>query len=155
PGSGGFVAESGGCVVGTVAHLRHEPLVWISMMLVDPGHRRQGVGTRLMERVLRAVEDAPCVGLDASLAGEPLYRRFGFTADSRPVRMKASIMPVPIEVHPESVRSMNLEDLSAVLQMDRKVFGPDRGRLLGSLLERAPRSAWIATDANALRGYLF
>src|SRR5438874_10399564 len=106
PGSGGFVAESDGRIVGTVAHVLHEPLAWIAMMLVDPEYRRHGVGTRLMERELSALEDIACVGLDASLAGEPIYRRFGFQAESQSVRMKSPAAPVPDGVCADAVRRM-------------------------------------------------
>jgi ribosomal protein S18 acetylase RimI-like enzyme len=128
--------------------------VWIAMMLVDPEKRRQGIGKGLMEEAMRAVEEAPCVGLDASLSGEPLYRGFGFVSHSRSVRMKTSITSVRVAAHPESVRRMERADLPAVLQLDRGVFGADRGRLLASLFERAPECAWVAADAHALRGYV-
>src|SRR6266481_1775373 len=80
--SGAFLAEKEGRAVGTAAFLRYGSFAWIAMMLVDPEERRAGIGTQLMEHVLSAVEDAACAGLDATPAGEPLYRRFGFVAEN-------------------------------------------------------------------------
>src|SRR5262245_6176829 len=76
-GGEGWLAEQDGAVVGTVAVLRFgQAFTWLSMMLVDPQHRRSGVGSRLMETALAAVSSERCIRLDATPAGEPLYRRF-------------------------------------------------------------------------------
>ena len=66
PGSGAFLAELGGRPVGTAAFVRYEGLAWIAMMLVDPAERGMGIGTQLFKKALEAVDDAPCVGLDAT-----------------------------------------------------------------------------------------
>src|SRR5690242_19910627 len=91
PGSGAFVAEKGDRVVGSAAFLRYDALAWIAMMLVDPAERGAGIGAGLMERALEALEDAECVGLDATPLGEPLYRRYGLKNDYSLVRTKATV----------------------------------------------------------------
>src|SRR5262245_16037796 len=73
----GYGFEKGGIVVGTVAYLPFGPFTWLSMMLVDPAERRAGIGSQLMEAALADLEGV-CVRLDATPAGEPLYRHFGF-----------------------------------------------------------------------------
>src|ERR1035441_8009995 len=80
-----------GNVLGTAAYLRYDALGWIAMMLVDPAERRAGLGAQLLTEALAAVAGAPCVGLDATPAGEPLYRRFGFVGDYSLVRTKATV----------------------------------------------------------------
>src|SRR5579863_7651316 len=78
----GWLAEQDGVAIGTVATLRYRPgFAWLSMMLVDPAHRRTGVGSQLLATALAALTDEACVRLDATPAGEPLYRRFGFVAE--------------------------------------------------------------------------
>ncbi len=154
-GSGAFLAEKEGRAVGTAAFLRYGSFAWIAMMLVDPEERRAGIGTQLMEHVLSAVEDAACAGLDATPAGEPLYRRFGFVPDYALVRMKTTIESVRLDLHAGTAHRMNTADLSDVLRRDREVFGADRASLLASLYERAPECAWIANDSFGLRGYAF
>jgi ribosomal protein S18 acetylase RimI-like enzyme len=57
----------------------------VQWVATDPGHRRQGLGTRVMNRLL---EDARRRGratasLQASPDGLPLYRRLGFTTVGR------------------------------------------------------------------------
>jgi GNAT superfamily N-acetyltransferase len=153
-GSAGFLAERDGQVLGSVAIIRHEPVVWIAMMLVHPGHRRQGVATKLMETAIDAAGDVDCIGLDATPAGEPLYRRFGFARDRQFVRMKALIAGDRLPALHSAVRRMQQADIASVLERDREVFGADRSGLLMSLFERAPDGAWIAGDSSLL-GYVF
>ena len=154
PGGGGFLAERAGCVIGTVTFLRYDSFAWIAMMLVDPQERRAGIGTRLMDQALCALKDAKCVGLDATPAGELLYRRFGFWNDSHLVRTKAMIESFRFEMPVQRARRMNSADLSEVLRRDRDVFGADRGQLLAWLFARAPQCAWIM-DGAGVRGYAF
>ena len=150
PGSGGFLAEKDGRAVGSAAFLRYDTFAWIAMMLVDPQERGAGIGTELMKRALAAVKNAPCVGLDATPAGELLYRHFDFVNDRHLIRCKTLVDPARFERPAITARRMAAPDLPGILRRDREVFGADRGELLASLFNRAPECAWIAE-----RGYTF
>jgi GNAT superfamily N-acetyltransferase len=150
PGSGGFLAEKAGRAVGTTTFLRYETFAWIAMMLVDPEERRSGIGTRLMEQTLAALQAVVCVGLDATAAGEQLYRHFGFVTNSVLVRMTVTIETTRFRPSGGSARRMNSADLPDVLRRDREVFGADRGEMLESLFRRSPECAWVASG-----GYCF
>ena len=153
-GSGAFLGEKEGSVVGTVAFMRYDSLAWIAMMLVDPQERGAGIGAQLMDHALSALSDARCVGLDATPLGEPLYRRCGFVNEYGMVRTKATVEAARFEMATGHARRMTLEDLSDMLARDREVFGADRGPLLAGLFHRAPECAWIVKD-TAVRGYCF
>ena len=59
-----------GKVVGSVATIRYgQDLAWIGMVLVDPIHRQQGIGRRLLEEAGQILKDENCVKLDATPAG--------------------------------------------------------------------------------------
>ena len=90
-GSGGLLIERAGKILGTAAYMRYDALAWVAMMLVDPAERGAGLGAQLLAGALAALGDAPCVGLDATPLGEPLYRRFGFVGDYSLARTKATI----------------------------------------------------------------
>ena len=147
PGGGAWLLERDAVVIGTAAVMRYDRLAWIAMMLVDPAERRAGHGARLLAEAMAAARSAPCVGLDATPAGEPLYRKFGFAEDYSLVRMKA----VGFTASASRARPMTAGDLEWVCQMDREVFGADRGALLASLLERAPECARVVEGS----GYCF
>jgi GNAT superfamily N-acetyltransferase len=155
PGSGGVLIERGGNVLGTAAYMRYDALAWIAMMLVDPAERRTGLGAHLLAEALAALADATCVGLDATPAGEPLYRRFGFVEDYSLARTMATVDRARFPDPAGPARRMLQSDLSAVCRRDREVFGADRGRLLAAWFERAPECAWMVDDASGVKGYAF
>jgi GNAT superfamily N-acetyltransferase len=150
PPAGAWMIERDGSAIGTAALMRYDALAWVAMMLVDPGERRAGHGARLLSAALAAAHGSPSVGLDATPAGEPMYRKFGFVDSYSLVRAKALIDPARFE-RSGGARAMTTADLPEVIAMDRAVFGADRGRLLAGLLARAPECAWIAEG----RGYCF
>jgi GNAT superfamily N-acetyltransferase len=155
PGSGAVVIERAGNIVGTAAYMRYDALAWIAMMLVDPAERRAGLGRQLLAEAISALADAPCIGLDATPAGEPLYRRSGFIADHGLIRTKATVDSTRLPARVGAARPMLQSDLPTVCRQDRRVFGADRSHLLEALLARAPECAWVAADAQAVKGYTF
>ncbi len=143
------VTEEHGQILGTMATLRYEnKFAWISMMLVDPSLRGQGIGTQLFRQALEILHDVPCLRLDATPAGRELYRNFDFTDDYPIYRTKAT---VPDGSAPRFARRMTDSDLPEVFERDREIFGADRSFLLSALFEGAPEYAWIIPG----RGYTF
>src|ERR1700683_884599 len=81
---GCFVAEWSGQVAGTVTTISYENrFAWIGMVLVDPQLRGKGVGTALLERAMDYLDASgvPCLKLDATPQGRPIYERLGFRAE--------------------------------------------------------------------------
>src|SRR5262249_6393801 len=81
---GCFVMEHNSRVVGTAATLSYENrFAWIGMVLVDPEYRKQGIGTKLLQRTIEYLDGAgiPTLKLDATPAGKPLYENLGFVAE--------------------------------------------------------------------------
>lgn len=150
---GAFVAAGNSGIIGTVAHLPFDRFTWLSMMLVDPGARRSGVGAALMQAVLEAIGESVRVRLDATPLGEPLYRRFGFV-DEYPLG-RAAVTP-SIAARSGRARPIAAADLEKIGALDREVFGADRCALLGDLLRRAPDLAWQTDSAYCFGrpGYL-
>jgi GNAT superfamily N-acetyltransferase len=150
----GYAFEKAGTVVGTVAYLPFGPFTWLSMMLVDPAERRSGIGFALMEAALADLPDV-CVRLDATPAGEPLYRQFGFVPEYPLCRARRTEIASGFS----SAQPMESSDLSAIFTRDREVFGADRSALLTSFHRRAPEFAWISSDGQSYcfgrPGYLY
>jgi GNAT superfamily N-acetyltransferase len=151
------VCEDG--VVGTVATLNYqERFGWISMLLVDPRWRGQGIGTRLLEEACQMLSSVETVRLDATPAGKLVYDKAGFQDEYRLVRMKVA-SPVAeglSEVRGASgaVRDIVDSDWPRLLAWDRLVFGADRGAILRRLSGGAPEYALVAESAGEIRGFL-
>ena len=146
-------------------------LAWICMILVDPGRRGRGLGTRVFDEVLARVIEAQArdglvaVGLDATPAGRGLYAPRGFVDGPPLVRMRRE-GPAPATTGaPEpslrladglaATRPMAAADLDAVLALDRQVFGANREAVLRDALASAPGLAHVAVAGGRVRGYCF
>ncbi len=150
---GCFVAEFEGLVVGTVTTISYEGrFAWIGMVLVDPEFRGRGIGTRLLKTAIICLDACgiPTLKLDATPQGKPIYEKLGFVTEYEierwALRRPAGSGPGP-ETKPE--------DLTAVLTLDREVFGASREPLLRSLATHAPQFVNVVRDGSNISGYAF
>jgi GNAT superfamily N-acetyltransferase len=153
---GSFVAAGEtGEVIGSVVTLRYRPEVsWIAMMLVDPAHRRRGIGRTLLAQALQELSDERSIGLDATPAGFGLYGACGFREQARLHRWERPAGAVPRPHGDWRVRKVTSIDTAVIARIDHAVFGADRRLLLKSLVNAAPSYAWIIDGpGDAPRGY--
>jgi GNAT superfamily N-acetyltransferase len=135
-----------GCLAATAAVLPFGPdLAWISMVLVRPDRRRQGLATALMRWALGALDGTRCAALDATPAGREVYRQLGFADVLGFSRWRLPAPPAAPEV---AVRPLGAEDWPALLALDAEGFGAPREALLRCFAARLPRAAWIAADGS-------
>lgn len=118
------------------------------MMLVAARYGRRGLGRELMEHLLRAAGDAT-VTLFATDQGRPLYEKLGFEPVRRSVSLRGRFRPSAGSF--KGVRAATEADLPAILELDRAVFGADRGPILSRLPSFADRIAVI--DDGGVTGY--
>lgn len=155
-----------GEIVGSVATLRYgTAFSWVAMVLVDPAHRGNGIGSQLLQEALVVLQDMATVRLDATPAGHGVYARAGFSDEYHLHRMQRVAQPLPAETpavrgllaslkEGPPVRIMEDGDLSEVLAHDQDVFGADRRALLDVFRDQAPEYAWVSGDGR-IDGYLF
>ncbi|MFE1228845.1 GNAT family N-acetyltransferase [Streptomyces sp. NPDC058745] len=106
-------------------------LAAIGMVLVAERCARQGVGRRLMRHVLELSGDTPLT-LHATPNGQPLYEELGFAQTGRAEMIRGRFTPTePVPDVP--TRPATAEDLSAILRLDREVFGLDRTHMITRL----------------------
>lgn len=153
---GCFVAELDGHVSGTVATLSFQNrFAWIGMVLVDPPYRGRGIGTDLLKRAIRYLDDEKIatLKLDATPQGKPLYENLGFVPEYEIERwtLRRPATGAPNSFASEELASAPL--LSSILNTDRDIFGADRGFLLESLHRHAPDLTLGVWDGNVLHGY--
>jgi predicted N-acetyltransferase YhbS len=152
---GALVAEENGTVIGTVATLPYGPFTWISMVLVDAKARGRGVGTLLLHRGLALVPEGVAARLDATPAGEVLYRPLGFVNEYGLARwfLDAGASGA---AHASAARPLERADWPAVREMDLHAFGASRSALLERLAHDAPEYAWVLErKGGGLHGFLF
>jgi GNAT superfamily N-acetyltransferase len=154
----GIRAPSGQWIATALVLPLGPAIAWISMVLVTRSARRQGLGTRLLQRCLAEVErQGVAAGLDATELGRPVYLPLGFRdvyALSRwrldPGGRGAVEPPPGIRVRPASPA-----DLPPILALDSARTGFARAAILSHLLRRAPSLAHVAERGDgSLAGYL-
>ena len=152
-GDGCHVAVMGNRVVGTATAVDYEArFAWIGMVLVDANSRGRGIGSALTRDALDRLGDVPA-RLDATPKGYPLYLKLGFVEECRLRRMTNTSWSAAVAHAAGEARRMRREDLDAVAEWDRWVFGADRRRILDWALEAAPDLAFVVERGTSLRGY--
>lgn len=136
----GFVLEGEG---DPVPELLGTALFWrygkshasLGMVIVSGAMQGQGLGRRLMSRVLEEIGDRS-VQLNATIAGEPLYRKLGFTPTGKVHQhQSAALKPAFIPLTPgERIRPIGANDKPKLTALDALAFGADRSPTIESLL---------------------
>lgn len=134
---------------------------WISMVLVDPEYRRQGLATALLEVALNDLQKHGLTAvLDATADGQTVYQQLGFAASisytrylRQPGKLKVPQITGPADqnIH---VREFCADDWPDVLMMDKKSFRASRDLLLRHLVERSPNTAYIAEANGKFAGFV-
>ncbi|HVO79586.1 MAG TPA: GNAT family N-acetyltransferase [Terriglobales bacterium] len=151
---GCFAAEQEGRLVGTSATIIYEGrFAWIGMVIVHPDYRGQGIGRNLLKRAVQYLDKqcVPCMKLDATPQGRPLYERFGFVSEYEIERWMLKRAG-----HTRAkVADGTAQDIEDVIQLDRKIFGADRGALLRSLALGEPEFTLVVRQGAEIAGYAF
>jgi GNAT superfamily N-acetyltransferase len=148
---GCFAAELDGFAVGTTTTSVLGHVAWIAMVLVDVDARGKGVATRLLRHALDYLDDqqVPTVRLDATPAGRPVYEKLGFQPEYELARYEgiASHRKVPSIVAKPTPKTY-----PDIIELDKKLTGTDRERMLVRLFEEFPHDLRIA-EGHTADGY--
>ena len=149
---GCFVAEWEGRPVGTTVTTVLGGVGWIAMVLVEKSVRGRGIGTRLVEHALAHLErrKVGTMRLDATRLGRPVYEKLGFVPEYEVARWEGiatAAAPGP------RVSPITADELDAVVELDRRVTGTDRRRLIEQLCRQQPEAMRIVCFDGDLAGY--
>jgi predicted N-acetyltransferase YhbS len=152
-----LVADDGGEVIACGSAISYGPFGVLGNMVVSATHRRRGVGSELLRRLLAFLDERGCrsVELFATDAGKPLYERFGFRVVS-----SGLLITVPSHAADASrgdlaieVRAADPADAESLAAYDAPRFGGDRGAILRHALADAERRVLVALRAGQPVGY--
>jgi GNAT superfamily N-acetyltransferase len=136
----------GETLVATAAVMPYaDAFAWISMVLVAPTWRRQGIAGTLLQQcvdLLRARRRRAF--LDATPAGAEVYSRLGFRTLCGVERWERE--GGAVEDDATQTKAFASEDADALIAADRQAFGADRGFLLRDFLARPGAIALISGD---------
>ena len=152
-GQGCFVAEVDGKAVGTTTTCVFGGLAWIAMVLVDVDARRQGVGSALLNHALEFLDGAGVrtVRLDATVAGQRVYEKLGFVPEYPLTRYEGMAPRIGTRCHTIEATAAMVPEL---IELDRRMTGTDRARLLTRLFEEMPNAVRVLQAAGKLEGFI-
>ncbi|MEJ1238347.1 GNAT family N-acetyltransferase [Chryseolinea sp. T2] len=143
-------------VAGTVTTIRYgSNFSWIGMVLVDPAHRRKGIGLRLLQEALELLRDETCVKLDATPEGRQVYTKLGFEDEFGLSRMFANSIDVKHLLSSPGATVFTSSDLEQASKIDGDTFGANRMSLLSWMMKGAPELAYKVKKGDQLEGYCF
>ncbi len=128
---GHFVVAKTTAIVGMGAVFPYQSLAWIGHMAVEPSRQRKGIGTLLLEELLRIVQQKKIatVKLDATGMGEPLYKKYNF-------KKEGEVLQYEIQGASPVKGVKIIQDIPEwCLTLDNHAFGGDRTALLQYVLK--------------------
>lgn len=151
----GLVACAGGRIVGTIMWWRYQGRqARVGMVIVDPAIQRAGIGATLMREVLGRIAE-PQVVLNATEAGEGLYRRLGFATVGRILQHQgtAGSVPPPPLGRGRRVRPAGRNDTDRMIALDSAALGAERAAVIRGLVEAG--EAVVLADGGETAGFAF
>jgi len=142
---------------GVVGATNYGPFTYLGMMTVRKELQRRGIGQAMLQHMLDWTESQGIsfLRLDASEAGYPLYRRFGFEVLDQALMFQLA-ESMPFANFPQQVRLLKFQDIQALADFDFPIFGADRTALFHALLTDFPERGFAVYDASGnMAGYLF
>lgn len=132
---------------------------WVSMVLVLPEFRGQGLATQVLRLALdHCAAHGRIAGLDATPAGHDVYVGQGFVDTWSFARWRrsggAGSLVAPSAAAGVSIRPLERGDWPAIARLDGPAFGADRSPLLRRLAARQPALAHVAQREGHVVGYV-
>ena len=115
-----MLAECGNKVIGTTTAINYSNQVaWIGMVLVDKEYRGQGVSKSLLTNIFKKLESFKSVKLDATPAGQQVYKKFDFKDEYLIARMtNSSWKNLPpgddSDILPEPIQQKHIQEIIAL-----------------------------------------
>jgi len=146
----GIALEDGTLAASTLVLPYGERIAWIAMVLVLPGHRKQGHARRLLHTALAELKRQQRTPiLDATPAGRAVYVQEGF-GDCWDFSRWALSSFSSDRPSGGNAKPMTRLDWPRILEFDRRAFGADREVVLRNLAARLPEAALVTEGGFVL-----
>jgi predicted N-acetyltransferase YhbS len=135
----GIVAEDASGIIGTaMCWLHGADYASLGMTIVSPDHRRKGIASELISRILKEVGDRTVL-LHALASGVPLFERFGFAQTGWVQQHQGSVFRAPFVAlgAGERIRPISARDEPALGELSRRAVGMPRATVLKQLMKTA------------------
>ena len=138
-------AIEGDRIIGTATAIAYaRDIAWIGMVLVEKSYRGRGISKMLLKSLFEQLKMFGSIKLDATPAGQLVYRGLGFKDEYLINRMTNLSAPdIPDAYEAGNTGIVQGKDIPEIIEYDRKVFGADRQQLINYLIETYPQKARV------------
>jgi GNAT superfamily N-acetyltransferase len=150
---GCFVAELNGYPVGTTTTCIFDQVAWVAMVLVDKDTRGKGVGTALLKHSLDylEVQKVKTIRLDATRAGQSIYKKLGFAPEYELARLEGIAPPGRSE---SVMTGVTPEIYADMIEFDKQMTGTNRAKMLSMLFREFPENIRVLTHHDEIEGFI-
>jgi GNAT superfamily N-acetyltransferase len=165
--NGCFIAEVDGRKAGTATAIRYGSEVgWIGMVLVHPDMRRYGIGTALLKRTIRYLQElgVKSIKLDATPMGKKVYVPLGFVDEYDLDRYEGVAAPALPEQKAsqaagasgstDKVELLTVQMMEELIAYDAGHFGVSREDVLLKLVAAGLPYGTVIRRNGRIAGYL-
>jgi len=143
-------AEINNRIIGIGAAIIFVQTAWLAHIIVDPDHRRKGIGSKIVEVLLKYLDSRSvdtCL-LIATEMGLPVYENAGFRiiSDYTYLKKETSNQAVNVSDH---IMPFTAEYADLIYKLDRAVTGENREWLLSGFLD----GSYVFWENNMVKGY--
>ena len=150
-----FAAIADNQLVGTATAINYANIVsWIGMVLVDKKFRGQGISKLLLNSMFDELKLCKSIKLDATPAGQPVYKKLEFADEYTISRMvNSSFAGLPNIDFENNIQQIQQKDISAIIEFDKQTFGADRKQLIHGLIKDFPEKSCVQKEGNKIVGF--
>jgi len=126
------------------------------MVLVKKSNRGKGISKLLLSGLFEKLKNCPCIKLDATPAGKPVYEKFGFVLEYSIFRMTNPCFDT-IQLSLDTNRNIEVAiqtDFMEIVEFDQQIFGADRQNLIRFLTENNSDGSWILKNEGEINGFV-
>ena len=149
-----FSLFSSNQMIGTALGVHYGDKTRIANVIIDPDYQGQGHGFRLFKHLIDhlSADNSPLIELGASLAGKPLYEKFGFKTRYE-IQSFSKVISTSSDFKSNGMFCQE-EDLESVIQLDEEAFGTSRANLIRNVFESAAHQILIDKQDEKTLGFL-
>ncbi len=140
-------------IIGTATAVNYnDEIAWIGMVLVDSEYRGKGISKMLLSGLFEKLKSCKSVKLDATPAGQPVYKKYGFKDEYLIHRMIAPCVNSQQITEQLSLRQILVSDIEAVTRFDKKISGTNRKQLIEYLINNFSDNSWMLISNGQITG---
>lgn len=151
-----LVAKIEGKLVATATAMNYSNKVaWIGMVLVSKENRGKGMSKVLLNSLFEGLKSCQSIKLDATPAGQSVYEKVGFVDEYLIDRMVNTSFNNDLpKLNGQLARKIQEDDIPAIIEFDKQVFGVDRTQLIRTMVSKYPNKSWVLEQNNTITGFI-